>query len=382
MYHINVQKRFLYASVVGYNGHVYESLDFESYSKVYSLSTLTYKKSSSYFGNSRIFEFYKKLCRYQISNEKVAKHFWLGLWQFYIPLRNRLIKSPAKEIELRFLSYVYTRKLNRLLHKVDIAIVASDFLLDKIKIPNGVRVYLECRSLNKNYNSKRPPLEYKAPYVNILEGPDRWEQSFDLRKGDFHGLFTYSRISEESFRNSGFDTGEIRIAPLPVVSKMEQWDEPRFPKSLLWVGRGYPSKGLDIAVRISAQLDLKLTVIGALSVEIVEWLKTFKNVEYKGRNSKDELDRQMRQHEVLLVPSIESYGLVVLEGLQNGMKIVTSPYVGINDWLNQNPNLYISKEFNTQELIAQTLKALNNSFHNVEVNISVSESWKNALQNL
>jgi glycosyltransferase involved in cell wall biosynthesis len=163
---------------------------------------------------------------------------------------------------------------------------------------------------------------------------------------------------------------------------MEQWDEPRFPKSLLWVGRGYPSKGLDIAVRISAQLDLKLTVIGALSVEIIEWLKTFKNVEYKGRKSKDELDRQMRQHEVLLVPSIESYGLVVLEGLQNGMKIVTSPYVGINDWLNQNPNLYISKEFNTQELIAQTLKALNNSFHNVEVNISVSESWKNALQNL
>jgi len=64
------------------------------------------------------------------------------------------------------------------------------------------------------------------------------------------------------------------------------------------------------------------------------------------------------------------------------MKIVTSPYVGINDWLNQNPNLYISKAFNTQELIAQTLKALNNSFHKVEVNISVLESWKNALQNL
>jgi hypothetical protein len=90
----------------------------------------------------------------------------------------------------------------------------------------------------------------------------------------------------------------------------------------------------------------------------------------------------MQQNEILLVPSIESYGLVVLEGLQNGMKIVSSPLVGINDWLRQNPNLYISDEFTLKELITQTERALDTSFSTFKINLPISESWRNALHGL
>jgi glycosyltransferase involved in cell wall biosynthesis len=382
MYYVHVQERLLYASVVGYNAYIYDNLNFESFSSVLSLSTLTYKKTGFFPRNNPIFDFYKKLCRFEIANEKVSKHYWLGIWQFYLPLRNRLIKSPAKSCEHRFLSYIYTRKLNRILPKVDVAIIASDFLLEKIRIPIGTRVYLECRSLNKNFNSRRPPLEFEIPYPNINEGPDKWEESFVLRMKDFSGLITYSRVSEESFRESGFTTGDFRIAPLPVVIDTEKESHHRASKSLLWVGRGYPSKGLDIAVKLSCDLGLNLTVVGALGTELVEWLRKFPNVHYKGRKSRIELNRIMQQHEILLVPSIESYGLVVLEGLHNGMKIVTSPFVGINDWLSNNPNLYICKEFNINDLISQTEQALTNSFHEVEIVIPISESWRDALSNL
>jgi glycosyltransferase involved in cell wall biosynthesis len=268
------------------------------------------------------------------------------------------------------------------LPKVDIAIIASDFLLEKIRIPNGTRVYLECRWHNKNYNSRRPPLEFEIPYPNINEGPDEWEKSFDLRMKDFNGLITYSRVSGDSFRDSGFTSGEIRTAPLPVVVETEKVSQRRVSKSLLWIGRGYPSKGLDLAVKLSCELGLNLTVVGALANDLVEWLGKFSNVHYKGRQSRSELNRIMQQHEILLVPSIESYGLVVLEGLHNGMKIVTSPFVGINDWLNQNPNMYICEEFSLKEFIKLTKESLDNSHHDVEIIIPVSESWKNALSNL
>jgi glycosyltransferase involved in cell wall biosynthesis len=382
MYYDHVKERFLYASVVGYNGHIYENLNYDSYSSVLSLSTLTYKKTGFFPRNNPAFGFYKKLCRSEIANENVSKHYWLGIWQFYLPLRNRLIKSPAKSYEHKFLSYIYTRKLNRLLTKVDVAIISSDFLLEKIIIPNGTRVYLECRSINKNFNSRRPPLEYEIPYPNIIEGPDKWEESFVLRMKDFNGLITYSSVSGESFRESGFTTGEIRTAPLPVVLETVKGNIHRISKSLLWIGRGYPSKGLDIAVKISCDLGLNLTVVGALGNDLVDWIGKFPNVQYKGRQSRIELNRMMQEHEILLVPTIESYGLVVLEGLHNGMKVVTSPYVGINDWLNQNPNLYTSEEFSVKELIKKTGKALTSSYHNIQINIPVSENWKNVLSNL
>lgn len=382
MYYVHVQERFLYASVVGYNGHIYENLNYDSYSSVLSLSTLTYKKKGFFPRNNSAFGFYKKLCRSEIANENVSKHYWLGIWQFYLPLRNRLIKSPAKSYEHKVLSYIYTRKLNRLLTKVDVAIISSDFSLEKIIIPNGTRVYLECRSHNKNYNSRRPPLEYEIPYPNIIEGPDKWEESFVLRMKDFNGLITYSRVSGESFRESGFTTGEIRTAPLPVVLETVKDNNRRISKSLLWIGRGYPSKGLDIAVKISCDLGLNLTVVGALGNDLVNWLGKFSNVQYKGRQSKIELNRIMQEHEILLVPTIESYGLVVLEGLHNGMKVVTSPFVGINDWLKGNPNLFISEEFSIKHLIDQTQKALNNLFLDVEINIPIEESWRKALNGL
>lgn len=382
MYDEPMQKRFLYASVVGYNRHIYENLNYNSYSNVFSLSVLTYKREVFFYRNNPINNFYRKLCRYEIADNKVSKHYWLGFWQFYLPLRNRIIRTPAKELEHRFLSYIYTRKLNRLLPKVDIAVIASDFLLEKIKIPDGTRVYLECRAHNKNYNSRRPPLEYEPPFPHLIEGPDKWEASFAARMNDFHGLITYSEVARASFQESGFVAGEIRTAPLPVVLENIKGEFQRVSKSLLWIGRGYPSKGLDLAVAISSQLKLNLTVVGALSVELVEWLRDFPNVQYRGRQSKYKLQCLMQQNEILLVPSIESYGLVVLEGLQSGMKIVSSPLVGINDWLSQNPNLYISDEFTLKELITQTQKALSASFSTVEINIPTSERWRNALHGL
>ena len=244
----------------------------EAYSEVFALTVLVNNQQNGVLAKKPFANLYSKLCRDQRASNLVDRHFSLGIWQFYLPVRNRIIKTPAMNFELTFLSNRYTRKLNKILPLVDIAIVASDFALDKIRIPAATKVYLECRSLHKGLNSVRPRIELVCPYEVLEEGPGIWEKHFESRKCDFEGLVTYSSISAESFTSVGVPPDNVLLAPLPVNKVLLDTSLIREPMTLLWVGRGYPSKGLDFAVQVSTILDVKLTVIGVLQPTLVTWL--------------------------------------------------------------------------------------------------------------
>ena len=375
-------RRFLYASTTSYSKHVYEGLMPEAYSEVFALTVLVNNQQNGVLAKKPFAKLYSKLCRDQRASNLVDRHFSLGIWQFYLPVRNRIIKTPAMNFELTFLSNRYTRKLNKILPLVDIAIVASDFALDKIRIPAATKVYLECRSLHKGLNSVRPRIELVCPYEVLEEGPGIWEKHFESRKCDFEGLVTYSSISAESFTSVGVPPDNVLLAPLPVNKVLLDTSLIREPMTLLWVGRGYPSKGLDFAVQVSTILDVKLTVIGVLQPTLVTWLQKFPNVLYLGRMDRNEVFKQMQKNEVLIVPTIESYGLAVYEALESGMKVVTSPFVGINEWLDGNPNLFECEEFQLQSFISTTKKALRSKAVIKGPEIPVSESWQNVLRRL
>lgn len=375
-------KRLLYASTTSYGEHVYESLMPEAYSEVFALTVLVNNQQNGVLAKKPFARLYSKLCRDKRASTLVDRHFSLGIWQFYLPIRNRIIKAPALNFELTFLANRYTRILNKILPLVDIAIVASDFALDKIRIPATTKIYLECRSPHKGINSVRPRIELACPFEVLEEGPGIWEKHFESRKHDFEGLVTYSSISAESFTSVGVPLDNVLLAPLPVNKVLFDKSVIREPLTLLWVGRGYPSKGLDIAVQVSTLLELELTVIGALQPKLVTWLQKFPNVLYLGRLDRNEVFKQMQKNEVLIVPTIESYGLAVYEALESGMKVVTSPFVGINDWLESNPNLFKCEEFQVQSFIATTKKALSFKAVIKSPEIPVLDSWRNVLSRL
>jgi len=379
MYSPHVGRRFLYASTTSYGAHVYESLSSNDFTEIFALTVLVYRQKNRFLTTNLLDRIYFRLSRNQSASNLVNRHFSLGIWQFYLPLRNRVTRSPATNFELTFLSNRYTQRLNKILPFVDIAIVASDFSLNKIRIPPNTKVYLECRSIHKGINSLRPKIELACPYKVLEEGSGIWEKQFESRKFEFEGLITYSSISAKSFISAGVPAEKIFLAPLPVKKVPFETSILREAGTLLWVGRGYPSKGLDIAVQVATLLDVKLTVIGALQPELVTWLRKFPKIVYLGRMEKSGVFRQMQMSEVLIVPTIESYGLAVFEALESGMKVVTSPFVGINDWLVGNPNLFVSEQFQLPSLKSTIRRALRSKAVAKSLEIPVSETWRNVL---
>jgi glycosyltransferase involved in cell wall biosynthesis len=375
-------RRFLYASTTSYGEHIYKSLKLGAFSDIFALTVLVNKQQNGVLAKKPFARLYLKLSQDQRASNLVNRHFSLGIWQFYLPIRNRIIKIPATNFELTFLGNRYTRRLNKILPLVDIAVVASDFALEKIRIPATTKVYLECRSVHKGLNSVRPRIELVCPFEVLEEGPGIWEKQFESRKYDFEGLVTYSSISAESFTSVGVPLDNVLLAPLPVNKVLLDTSVIREPMTLLWVGRGYPSKGLDIAVQVSTLLEVKLTVVGALQPKLITWLQQFPNVLYLGRLDRNKVFKQMQKNEVLIVPTIESYGLAVYEALESGMKVVTSPFVGINEWLDGNPNLFICEEFQLQNFIFTTKKALSSKAVIMSPEIPLLETWRNVLSRL
>lgn len=377
-----MDRRFLYASTVAYNEYVYESASHKDFIEIFALSVLVKKRQKGLLAQKPFSKIYSKLCRDQNASKNVDRHFSLGIWQFYLPIRTRIIKLPATSFELTFLSDRYTSRLNRILPLVDVAIISSDFSLDKICIPNTTKVYLECRSLHKGINSIRPKIELDCPYQNLDEGFGEWELKFEKTKQNFAGFITYSSISAESFRLAGVQDTQIHLAPISVSKTVAKFPASRQAKSLLWIGRGYPSKGLDIAVQISSTLGLSLTVVGALKPNLVKWLRKFPNVIYLGRLDKTLVIQQMLMKEILVMPSVESFGLAVFEALTHGMKVVVSPYVGIIDWVQNHPNLYVSDGHTLPELIEQTINAINSNTVDINYSIPIEEYWRKIISKI
>ncbi len=124
-------------------------------------------------------------------------------------------------------------------------------------------------------------------------------------------------------------------------------EEPR-PHQLLFVGRLVPDKGLDVLLRALAILHSRgrrpqLRVVGdgfnGGASTLSEWRQEAANLGLKeqviflgGKDSAD-IAEEMRQSQILVVPSTwqEPFGIVALEGLASGCRVVASSGGGLPD---------------------------------------------------
>jgi glycosyltransferase involved in cell wall biosynthesis len=149
--------------------------------------------------------------------------------------------------------------------------------------------------------------------------------------------------------------------------------------SLLFVGRLVSDKGIDTLLHAFIELkktniNLTLTIVG--EGEEREWIQEFINtnnlnssVELKGKQVGNDLASCMNIHSILVVPSkwAEPFGIVALEGLACGCKVVCSSGGGLPEAVGKFG--YLFSNGNTDELINTIKIALveNNSTLNREL---------------
>lgn len=125
-------------------------------------------------------------------------------------------------------------------------------------------------------------------------------------------------------------------------------EEAERPNQLLFVGRLVRAKGLDVLLRALAMLsaqgrEVHLRVVGDEMNEgasmLPEWrqeaasLGLADRVTFLGGKNSEEISEEMRRARILVVPSTwqEPFGIVALEGLASGCRVVASAGGGLKD---------------------------------------------------
>jgi len=276
--------------------------------------------------------------------------------------------------------------LKLVIRRYDLRIIPGDFLES---IPNGTGMnVLEVRWHHTLYNNKRPELLLNYPVEQVLQETP-WEVILREKIADIKLIVTYSSIAKDSFIYAGFDPKRIAVVPLDANIIVDSEAKVRVTEKknrLLYVGRDAPDKGLDIAVFAARQTKQDLIVVGSYSREVEIWLKSFNFVHYMGVLSRTELLEVMSETEILIIPSIESFGLAVLEGIQAGMKIVASPYVGVLEFLEENNQIFRAKSLEVQDICEQLVLAIHTDCAKIqthaEIGFNTQKHWSTALDSL
>ncbi len=116
------------------------------------------------------------------------------------------------------------------------------------------------------------------------------------------------------------------------------------PRTLLYVGRIHPIKGLELVFECWGELgdsypDWILRIIGPIDSEYANRLKEkacaarLPRLEFAGQLSGEELNLELQRADVLVLPSLsENFGMVVAEALANGTPVLTTtstPWEGL-----------------------------------------------------
>jgi glycogen synthase len=158
------------------------------------------------------------------------------------------------------------------------------------------------------------------------------------------------------------------VIPNPYDDRLFIYDGKPKSKALLFVGRLSSVKGCETLIRalhivLRYAKDARLTIVGegpeqlrlqAISAD----LGLQENVLFVGAKSGNELASIMRDHRIMVVPSLykEPFGIVALEGLASGCRLIVSRNGGLVDAVG--PHALTFENGNIEELAACVLKAL------------------------
>ena len=312
---------------------------------------------------------------------------YYGLIFVVNPILNHFNIRAFMKLDLRRYALKFDSFLIRIMvSKYDLRIIPGDFLES---IPNGTgNNVLEVRWHHTLYNNKRPELLLNYPIEQVLQ-ETRWESILREKIEDIDLIVTYSSIAKDSFIYAGFDPKKIAVVPLDtdmIPDSETKIGIAEKKNRLMYVGRDAPDKGLDIAVFAARQTHQDIIVVGSYSREVENWLKSFNFVHYKGVLSRTELFEVMSETEILIIPSIESFGLAVLEGIHAGMKIVVSPFVGVLEFLGENNQVFKAKSLEAQEICEQLVLAIHTdrskSLTQTAIRFDTQRYWGSALDSL
>jgi glycogen(starch) synthase len=246
-------------------------------------------------------------------------------------------------------SNLLAREFVRLGHEVRVVTQtagAGDFPFGVVRRPGAFELLGQVRwcdvFLQKNISLRtlRPLLFVRRPlfiahqtWITDSDGSTRWQ----------HRLKRFVLRSATSFAISG---AIAETLPVPSIRAGNPYDDEIFrdcpaekrDRELIFVGRLVSDKGANLLLDGLKLLQTKprLTIAGegpegaALEKQAAD-LRLQSQVEFVGRQRGEELAKLLRQHEILVVPSLwkEPFGIVALEGIACGCVVVGSAGGGL-----------------------------------------------------
>lgn len=301
-----------------------------------------------------------------LENSEVQK-INFGFWEFAGLIFSRLhLFGFAPRI------YVYSEirilcKVQRFVRRFKYVIVSDDFLVGDLEVI-GKRIVVEVRGGRfLNFNPIRDiakfPIDlYHDSQFRSLAQPLTKEQIIKVTKNlcNVSEFITYSAFFKLSVEEA-VPGKKVWVIPLkfPIYGLPEPQRSVSEEHTLLFVGRDDPIKGLDIAINIAVNLNLRIKVVGNYSRSIIEILSAIENVDFIGSINRGKLFDLMKSSSILISPSIETFGYSILESLQLGTPVLTSRFAGVTEWRKDEKMLHVMDGFDLElwcDKVEQILK--------------------------
>lgn len=258
------------------------------------------------------------------------RNLQLGVGQFVLPLLLRSGRSPGTRAR-RFAMARQALRVESLVRRGSFDLIQfTDGLghrLSRRRIGSSL-VVCERRNMHHRmfYELGREPVA-GFPFVRLQRDPIEDMLDYEYELAD--RILVYSAVAADSFVAQGVDSDKLVTVPLPCPSPSNQHWSQNLSGDFLYVGRCEATKGLDLAVDAARLLGKRLRVVGPASPDVRSWLDGRPNVKYVGLLSSAGVVEEMARCALLLMPSIESFSLVVGEAVALGVPCVVSPLTGI-----------------------------------------------------
>ncbi|WOF22258.1 glycosyltransferase [Microbacterium betulae] len=152
-------------------------------------------------------------------------------------------------------------------------------------------------------------------------------------------IVVYSDAARQSFLQRGHAPERVWTVPLPIVGPPPApgSEIARDPSLAIYVGRGHIDRGLDVAVGTVERLGspYRLAVAGPMSRDVLEWMRGHDRVDYLGVLGVEDLGRLYARASILLVPSVESFGLALLDAAALGVRVLCRETSGVGPSLGE-----------------------------------------------
>ena len=153
---------------------------------------------------------------------------------------------------------------------------------------------------------------------------------------------------------------------------------------LMYAGEVNTNKNIVTTLKACEILESKgykpsLTIVGRISDKKLDYVRNNRFVEYHPQSPKEDLIKHYRQNDIFIMPSLhETFGLVYIEALSQGMPIIYSKGQGVDGYFKEGSVGYhveSTNAHNVAEAIEKMIEEYNNIFPNCHSAAS-SFSWR------